>query len=144
MENRKLNDEEDPIGEALDILPPVKQEKEEKKELVIEEDDTSVSDFVSASQNIHDMIDASKEAIDLLAGFAERSQQPRAFEVLGKLIETNVKANKDLLELQEKIRQIKEISTEVGDKAKTINNNLFVGSTKELQDFIKRMKNDDR
>jgi hypothetical protein len=49
-----------------------------------------------------------------------------------------------LLELQEKIRQIKEISTEVGDKAKTINNNLFVGSTKELQDFIKRMKNDDR
>ena len=58
MENRKLNDEEDPIGEALDILPPVKQEKEEKKELVIEEDDTSVSDFVSARQNIHDMIDA--------------------------------------------------------------------------------------
>ena len=29
MENRKLNDEEDPIGEALDILPPVKQEKED-------------------------------------------------------------------------------------------------------------------
>jgi len=84
------------------------------------------------------------EAIDRLHQIADQSQQPRAFEVLGKLIETSVKANKDLLELQEKIRQIKEISTEVGDKAKTINNNLFVGSTKELQDFIKRMKNDDR
>ena len=39
MENRKLNDEEDPIGEALDILPPVKQDKEEKKELVIEQEE---------------------------------------------------------------------------------------------------------
>jgi len=144
MENRKLNDEEDPIGEALDILPPVKQEKEEKKELVIEEDDTSVSDFVSARQNIHDMIDASKEAIDLLAGFAERSQQPRAFEVLGKLIETNVKANKDLLELQEKIRQIKELDITPEGKAKTINNNLFVGSTAELQKLLKNMKNEEQ
>jgi|TARA_R110000851_G_scaffold141324_2_gene279216 hypothetical protein len=143
MGNKKLNDEEDPIGEALDILPPIKQEKEEPQDLVTEDGDTSVTDFVSARQNIHDMINASKEAIDLLAGFAERSQQPRAFEVLGKLIETNVKANKDLLELQEKIRQIKELDITPEGKAKTINNNLFVGSTTELQKILKNMKNEE-
>lgn len=136
---------DDPIGEALGI-EPLESNKKENEIVLFEENnsDTSDEDFHSARVNIHNMIMTANEAIDRLHQIADQSQQPRAFEVLGKLIETSVKANKDLLELQEKIRQIKEISTEVGDKAKTINNNLFVGSTKELQDFIKRMKNDDR
>lgn len=144
MENKKLIDSDDPIGESLDIFPIAKIENEDKEEVFEEiEDDTSVADFVSARKNIYEMIDASKEAIDLLALFAERSQQPRAFEVLGKLIETNVKANKDLLDLQEKIRQIKELDITPEGKAKTINNNLFVGSTAELQKLLKNMKNEE-
>ena len=45
-------------------------------------------------------------------------------------------ANKDLVELQRKKKLLK------GDveKAKEIHNNLFVGSTAELQKMIKEMK----
>ena len=72
---------------------------------------------------------------------ADSSQHPRAFEVLSKLMETMLQANKDLLELQEKIREINVIDAPISEKAQTINNNLFVGSTSELQKVIENMKN---
>ena len=43
--------------------------------------------------------------------------------------------------MQEKIRELKEIENPINSKAKTINNNLFVGSTAELQKLIKQIKN---
>lgn len=133
---------DDPIGEALGIEPLQKEERQ-STELVPADHSQSVdSDFENARVNIYTMIDTANEAIERLHQIADQSQQPRAFEVLGKLIETSVKANKDLLELQEKMKQLKEITDEVDTKAKTINNNLFVGSTKELQDFLKKMKNE--
>lgn len=139
----KMSDKiDDPIGEALGIEPLQKEERQ-STELVPADHSQSVdSDFENARVNIYTMIDTANEAIERLHQIADQSQQPRAFEVLGKLIETSVKANKDLLELQEKMKQLKEITDEVDTKAKTINNNLFVGSTKELQDFLKKMKNE--
>ena len=83
-----------------------------------------------------------QDAIDKLAQIADSSQHPRAFEVLAKLIETGVQANKDLLELQQKIRQIKMADNPTNDQAQTINNNLFVGSTAELQKVIANLKNE--
>lgn len=135
-------DNDDPIGEALDIAPLVKKEYEKNELICNEPNDGVVSDFVNARKNIYSMIDTANEAIENLHSIANQSQQPRAYEVLAKLIETSIKANKDLLDIQEKMKQIREMTDEVDSKAKTINNNLFVGSTKELQDFLKKMKTD--
>ena len=44
------------------------------------------------------------------------------------------------MDIQEKIRTIKNIESPMNDKAKTINNNLFVGSTAELQKMLKELK----
>jgi hypothetical protein len=76
-----------------------------------------------------------------LAQIADSSQHPRAFEVLAKLMDTMLNANEKLLALQTKIREIDAADTPVNEKAKTINNNLFVGSTAELQKVLKDMKN---
>ena len=44
------------------------------------------------------------------------------------------------LDLQEKIKQLKEADAPINGPGKTINNNLFVGSTAELQKLLKDMK----
>jgi hypothetical protein len=56
-------------------------------------------------------------------------------------MDSTLQANKDLLELQAKIRTIKSADAPINETAQTINNNLFVGSTAELQKVIENIKN---
>ena len=102
--------------------------------------DSARSDFETARANIHDMIDTAQKAIMDLSEIANQSQQPRAFEVLAKLVETTVKANESLLVLQTKIREIGVADAPINEKAQTINNNLFVGSTAEFQAMIRKIQ----
>jgi hypothetical protein len=55
-------------------------------------------------------------------------------------MDTMLQANKDLLDLQKTIREIDAKDTPISDQAKTVNN-LFVGSTADLQKAIESMKN---
>ena len=50
-------------------------------------------------------------------------------------------ANKELLELQKKIREIDAADAPTNEEAKSVTNNLFVGSTADLQKVIENMKN---
>ena len=55
-------------------------------------------------------------------------------------MDSTLNANKELLELQSKIRQINAVDAPISEKAQSITNNLFVGSTAELQKVIENMK----
>lgn len=134
--------DDDPIGKALG-LPPLVYEKEIDNMLVKAHDDSAKNDFESARANLYEVIQTGKEAIDKLSDIASNSQHPRAFEVLAKLMDTVVNTNKELLELQTKIREIDAKDSPINEKAQTINNNLFVGSTAELQKVLKDMKNNE-
>lgn len=123
----------DPISNALDIPPlyEVLPKEEPKKEVV----DVASQDYEYARGNLINVIEKGSEALDSLMDVAQQSQQPRAFEVIASLIKTIADTNKDLLELKKKD---KEISNMDGNKGpSTVNNNLFVGSTAELQKLIK-------
>lgn len=102
--------------------------------------DSAATDFEIARANIHTLIENAQEAMHKLSQIADSSQHPRAYEVYAKLMDTVLQANKDLLELQTKIRQIKQVDEPTNTQAKTINNNMFVGSTSELQKIIEGMK----
>jgi len=134
--------DDDPIGKALG-LPPIVYEKEIDNMLAKAHDDSAKNDFESARANLYEVIQTGKEAIDKLTEIAGQSQHPRAFEVLAKLMDTVVNTNKELLELQSKIREIDAKDSPINEKAQTINNNLFVGSTAELQKVLKDMKNNE-
>lgn len=140
-----MSDEEkkDPIGESLNLQPfsDTFNSIESLKQKAL--DDSARNDFDNARANIYEVIESGKEALFKLSMIAESSQQPRAYEVLAKLMETVIDANKDLLELQTKIRDIDTANTPHNEAAKTINNNLFVGSTAELQKVLKELKNKD-
>ena len=131
---------DDPIGNALG-LNPLATSDSVKNIIANAYNDSAKNDFEMARSNIHEVIQNGANAIEKLSQIADSSQHPRAFEVLSKLMETMLQANKDLLELQEKIRDINVIDAPISEKAQTINNNLFVGSTSELQKVIENMKN---
>lgn len=91
-------------------------------------------DFEYARGNLISAIEKGQEALSGILDVAGMSQHPRAYEVAATLIKTVSDANKDLLELQKRKKEL------TGESAAptTVNNNLFVGSTAELQQLIKR------
>lgn len=134
----------DPISDALGLTPMVAEDKQLSAVDKIEAEghnDSAKTDFEMARQNIYEVIQNGQNAMDKLSQIADSSQHPRAFEVLAKLMDTMLAANKDLMDLQKKIREIEAADTPINEKAQNITNNLFVGSTSELQKMIEKMKN---
>jgi hypothetical protein len=91
------------------------------------------SDYEYARGNMISAIEKGQEALSGILEVAGMSQHPRSYEVVAKLLDSVTNANEKLLELTKKKM---DISGEIG-QPKTINNNLFVGSTAELQRLIK-------
>lgn len=91
-------------------------------------------DFEYARGNMIAAIEKGQEALSAILDVAGMSQHPRAYEVAAKLLDSVSAANKDLLELQKRKADL----TGIGPKPTTVNNNLFVGSTAELQQLIKK------
>lgn len=122
-----------------EILPPLQFQNQIDSLIEKAHDDSAKNDFELARINIHEAIQTGKNAMDTLVDIATQSQHPRAFEVLAKLMDSTVSASKELLEIQKKIREISAADAPISSKAQTVNNNLFVGSTAELQRLIKDM-----
>lgn len=133
--------DDDPIGKALGLEPVEKTTNAVTQLLATAHDDSAKQDFELARANIHGLLMNGNDAMEKLAQIADSSQHPRAFEVLAKLMDTMLVANEKLLDLQTKIRTIDSADAPVNEKAKSVTNNLFVGSTAELQKVLKDMKN---
>ena len=100
---------------------------------------TQISDdFEYARENMMEVINKGQEALFDLMDVAKQSQHPRAYEVLATMMSTMVGASKDLLDLQAKKKKIMEDDPSASPQQVT--NNLFVGSTAELQKYLKRHK----
>ena len=100
---------------------------------------TQVSDdFEYARENMMEVINKGQEALFDLMDVAKQSQHPRAYEVLATMMSTMVGASKDLLDLQAKKKKIMEDDPSASPQQVT--NNLFVGSTAELQKYLKQHK----
>lgn len=140
MSEKKNIDEK--ISDALDI-PVVSGEIIEHDSDVYgvvpkqDEQDLDV-DYQSVRQNLQDIIDRGKIAIDGILTVAEDTDSPRAYEVAAQMIKNVADVNKDLIDIHNKLRAIRTNYT--GPKTVTTNNTLFVGSTKELQKFLKEQQ----
>ena len=108
---------------------------DEKTEIIVAEEQGSdvETDYKFARDNIHNVIGKGAEALDYLLEIAKLSGQPRAFEVVGQLTKTLVDANKDLLDIQKKVKDL----TAEDKKPETVNNNLFVGSTSDVLKMLR-------
>jgi hypothetical protein len=141
---------DDKLNEALNIAAAVADaesdqiiettqefQTKENTELVIPHDKDPDSDFEIGRENLYKLLDKGNDAIDGILALAKEGEHPRAYEVAGQLIKTVADVSKDLLELQEKLKKIKDVPN---TGPKSVTNALFVGSTTELQKLLKGKK----
>lgn len=130
----KHHDDDDIIANSLNLEPLTKEEllpaRVEKKE---PENKELENDFQYARENLYNIIERGTDALNGIVDLAQQSQHPRSFEVVADLIRTLSTANKDLLDLQKKM---KDMQPEEKGPSK-VTNNLFVGSTKDLTALLK-------
>lgn len=126
------------LSKALDLAPIPKSIKESRQvpAVVLEEDKDVVTETKS---ELDDLIGIGKDAVDELSAIASSSQEPKAYDSLGKMM----KIVADI--------QMKKFAVTTGKKTDregdivdppTVNNttqNLFVGST---EDFRKMLNNE--
>lgn len=130
------------LDKILNIAPNPEEQKVENLPAVVEPqpviNNEAEKDYSYARENLYDVIEKGQEALFDMLDVAKQSQHPRAYEVLSGLINTLVAANKDLVDLQKKK---KDLFKQEEAKEKTVtNNNLFVGSTAELQKLIQNKR----
>ena len=89
-------------------------------------------DYEYTRGNLHELIEKGKESLDLAMRIAEETEHPRAIEVLAGMLKNVSDVNDKLMELNKK-----KIDAEEGTGKKVTNNNLFVGSSVELQRLLK-------
>ena len=108
--------------------PPALFDEEQKKNFVHEQD------YEYSRDTYYDLIEKGRESLELMIEVARESEHPRAFEVLSNMIKGIADVNDKLMDLNKKQKELQK-----DDKpAETTNttNNLFVGSTTELQRML--------
>ena len=112
-------------------------EVKENKQVVVPEDKDPDIDFETGRKNLYRLLDKGNEAVDGILELAKEGEHPRAYEVAGQLIKTVSEVSQNLLDLQDKLKKVKDIP----DRGpKNVTNALFVGSTTELQKMLKEKK----
>ena len=136
------------IDKALDIeSKPVETEvvkKEKKPEIkkVHSQEEQIQKDYEYTRGNLYSIIEKGQEAIDGILELAQELDSPRAYEVAGQLIKSVADSTDKLMDLQKKLKDVNK--EEKGATPTNVTNNaVFLGSTAELQKYLKSsMKSD--
>lgn len=119
---------EDPLSKALSLAPLPDREL---REVIVPENPTD--DYEVARRNVHRLIARTDDAIDELGEIAFVSQHARAYEVLAGLIKTGIEANRELMELRKRERDL------AGEDAKVVSGDRVM-TTAELLEELKSEK----
>ena len=134
------------IDKALDIeTTPIKSEIVKSEPTTIkptESLDQLQKDYEYSRGQLYSIIEKGQEAINGILELAQESDSPRAYEVAGQLIKNVGDVTDKLLDLQKKMKDINQ--EQKGSAPTSVTNNaVFLGSTAELQKFLKSSMNQD-
>tara|TARA_B110000503_G_C7152825_1_gene415950 strand:+ start:1982 stop:2446 length:465 start_codon:yes stop_codon:yes gene_type:complete len=119
---------------------PVKDSRDNKlstKQNLVEQDVDS--DYEYSRNTYKTLVDKGQIAIDSMMELALQSDHPRAFEVLGNMMKNVSDMTDKIMVLHKTTDAIKGTGKNKGPSADGLsvtNNNVFVGSTTDLQKFI--------
>ena len=122
-------DKKDKMVKSLEKnLPTVKNNRPIKIDKDIKDD------YEFSRKTYKDLIYTGTRAMDVLAELARESEHPRAFEVLSQTIKNIGDTTEKLMALQ---KQKKDLQKDEKEEARQVtNNNMFVGSTTDLQRML--------
>ena len=97
------------------------------------------NDYQYSRETYYDLLEKGRESMELMIEVARESEHPRAFEVLSGMMKNMADINDKLMALN---KQKKDIDREDDPKrlGNTTNNNLFLGSTADLQRLLQNEK----
>ena len=98
--------------------------------------DTANNDFEYARKVKHDLLAKGTEALEDMMEVARSTEHPRAYEVLSNMMKNVGDVSDSLLDLHKKKKDYKK-TDEMPALPGTTNNNVFVGSTTDLQRMLK-------
>jgi len=123
------------LGIPEPVVDPAADSPVKLPKKTVSEDHQKVS--VEVRENLKRVIIQSESAIEGVLEVAAETQNARAYEVAAQLIQATLEANNKLMNLH---KQMKELAKEDIGKQITTNNNIFVGNTTELSNFLKARK----
>ena len=128
------------IDEKLDELLNIKGEivEVEKRLPVLSKTNHSKqeeqnSDYKYSREVFYGLVERGQDAIEGILDIARESEHPRVYEVAGQLIKTVGETTEKLIDLQAKVKELDTDNT----MPNKVQNNLFVGSSTELQRLLK-------
>jgi len=135
------NKTKDILDEILDIEESTAELVEKKPDtLTVKRDDTLDdvdTDYKYQRENFYNLIERGQDAIDGILEVAKQSDHPRSYEVAGNLISQVADITEKLGKLQASMKRLKEVPN---NAPKNVTNALYVGSTAELQNLLKKDK----
>ena len=111
-------------------------DKDEMKQFFPPEEKNVDNDYKYSRDTYYELVEKGKQSLELMIEVARESEHPRAFEVLSGMIKNISDVNDRLMDLNKKKKDLDK-SEEIKNIA-TTTNNLFVGSTAELQKILKK------
>ena len=127
-------DKKDKMVKSLEKnLPAVKNNRPIKIDKDVKDD------YEFSRKTYKDLIYTGTRSMDVLAELARESEHPRAFEVLSQTIKNIGDTTEKLMALQ---KQKKDLQKDEKEEARQVtNNNMFVGSTTDLQRMLLKKDN---
>lgn len=104
--------------------------------------DNAENDFEYAREIYHDLLSKGSEALEDMMQVARNTEHPRAFEVLATTMKTVADINGNLMDLHKKRKDFKKKDEKNLLPPSNTTNNLFVGSTTDLQRLLLNQKDD--
>lgn len=130
----------DKLDDTFNIVP---QDLDESDSSIVKMDSDSSQDvdldYKYSRGQLYNLIEKGQEAIDGIMDVARNSDHPRAYEVAFQGIKNVSDMTDKLIDLQKKMKSIDE-DTPRQKGPSTVNNTMFIGSTAELQKFLKQSK----
>jgi len=103
----------------------------------MDDSDKQIQDDFEHSRKVYlDLIAVGQEALQGMLDVADETQHPRSFEVLGGLIKHVSDVNDKLMDIHKKKKDIQKKDLPALPAGGQTTNNLFVGSTAELQKML--------
>tara|TARA_B100001939_G_scaffold126371_1_gene109534 strand:- start:274 stop:651 length:378 start_codon:yes stop_codon:yes gene_type:complete len=109
--------------------------KDEMEKFFPPEEKNVDNDYKYSRDTYYELVEKGKQSLELMIEVARESEHPRAFEVLSGMIKNISDVNDRLMDLNKKKKDL-DRKEEIKNIANTTNN-LFVGSTSELQKLLK-------
>jgi hypothetical protein len=129
----------DKLDDAFNIIPHEEVSVEIVKHNEESDSDDIKSDYEYSRGQLYDLIQKGQKAIDGIMDVAKNSDHPRAYEVAFQGMKNIADMTDKLIDLQKKMKTIDEDIVKQNGPT-TVNNTMFVGSTAELQKFLKQSK----